>query len=123
LKRRYGSSYSLSVTAAPANIQGIRDFVSSLFPSPEQDSELAVSSNGHADDGDTELAGGFRSDSNQQYKLKVPVQNLAGISVLLRELEEKRESLGIVEYVVSQPTLKQVFHRLTLGDTGETSSR
>ncbi|CAM6104482.1 unnamed protein product [Calypogeia fissa] len=121
LKRRYGSSYSLSVSASPENIPAITDFISSLFPSPEQEGELAVSSNGQADGADIELVEGVR-EPNEQHKLRVPVQNLSGLATLLRELEEKRESLGITEYVVSQPTLRQVFHRLTLGDTGETSS-
>lgn len=121
LKRRYGSSYSLSVSALSENIPAIRDFVSSLFPSPEQDGELAVSSNGQTAGADIELVEGVR-EPNEEYKLRVPIQNLSGLATLLRELEEKRESLGIIEYVVSQPTLRQVFHRLSLGDSVETSS-
>ncbi|KAL2632396.1 hypothetical protein R1flu_017082 [Riccia fluitans] len=113
LKLRYGSSYSLSVMASSENMPAIREFITSLYPSPENVELEATSSSSVAENG-VELVEGV--GIGDHWRFRVPVQDLAGLVRLLQELELKREELGIRDYVVSQPTLRQVFHRLTLGD-------
>jgi len=48
-----------------------------------------------------------------QKQFQVPVRSLSQLAGLLRALEAKREVLRIKDYVVSQPTLQQVFYRLS----------
>ncbi|KAL3695276.1 hypothetical protein R1sor_009352 [Riccia sorocarpa] len=113
LKLRYGSSYSLSVMASAEKMPTIREFITSLYPSPENVDLEATSSSSVAENG-VELVEGV--GIGDHWRFRVPVQDLFGLVRLLQELELKREELGIRDYVVSQPTLRQVFHRLTLGD-------
>lgn len=105
LKRRYGSNYSLLVLADPDKMPGICNFISTLFP-------------GHSEEGISH-AEGTNQDREEgvglsgQRHFQVPVRSLPELARLLRELEAKRAILGIRDYVVSQPTLQQVFHQLS----------
>ncbi|GJP34145.1 hypothetical protein CLOM_g18602 [Closterium sp. NIES-68] len=62
----------------------------------------------------TEAGAGSSSSSGcVQVKFLVPVDDLRGLARVWSELEGQRARLGIEEMSFSQPTLQQVFHRLT----------
>ncbi|KAG6542864.1 hypothetical protein Mapa_015768 [Marchantia paleacea] len=113
LKLRYGSSYSLSVMASSDSMPAIREFITTLYPSSENVELEATTTN--TVENAVELVEGVGIGGHARFR--VPVQDLFGLVRLLNELELKREELGIRDYVVSQPTLRQVFHRLILGDS------
>lgn len=94
LKRRYGSNYTLLVLAEDVkDMPEICKFIDTLFPKSyaAADDEVGLS---------------------RQRLFQVPVRTLSQLAGLLQELEAKREVLRIKDYVVSQPTLNQVFNRL-----------
>lgn len=100
LKLHYGSNYSLLILADPDRMPEICSFINSLFPSGSQNEDIAP-----AREEGVGLTG--------QTTFQVPVRSLVQLARLLHELEAKREILGIKDYIVSQPTLQQVFHRLS----------
>eukprot|EP00897_Mesotaenium_endlicherianum_P005320 jgi/Mesen1/4816/ME000243S03991 len=121
LKRRYGSTYTLLVSAAPHRLPAIREFITTLFPTPPEDDDdallsdismEAVPQSLDVEEGDADSSVG----SSGQAKLRVPVEGLPQLAMLLHELETKRASLGIEDYIVSQPTLQQVFYKLSCED-------
>jgi len=75
-------------------------FINTLFP-------------GNADVGIVEVVAEDEVGLSGQKQFQVPVRSLSQLAGLLQELEAKREVLRIKDYVVSQPTLQQVFHRLS----------
>lgn len=99
LKSRYGSNYSLLILADPDRMPEICSFINSLFPSGSQNEDIAP-------------AGEEGVGLTGQTTFQIPVRSLVQLARLLHELEAKREVLGIKDYIVSQPTLQQVFHRL-----------
>lgn len=100
LKRRYGSAYSLLVLAEMDKIESIDNFVSTLFPQSPDETIYKDSS----------------SPVNGQWvqrRFQIPIRSLSELAMLLHELEVKRHTFGIKDYVVSQPTLQQVFHKIS----------
>lgn len=99
LKRRHGSNYTLLVLADLENMPEICRFINTLFPgNTNEDIVEAV-------EDEVGLSG--------QKQFQVPIRSLSQLAGLLQELEAKREVLRIKDYVVSQPTLQQVFYRLS----------
>lgn len=99
LKRRYGSAYSLLVMAEMDKIESIDKFVSTLFPHSPDETIYKDSS---------PVIGKW-----VQRRFQIPIRSLSELAMLLHELEVKRHTFGIQDYVVSQPTLQQVFHKIS----------
>lgn len=106
LKRRHGSNYTLLVLADSDNMPEICRFISTLFPG-----------DGAQDEGIVAEAGEDEVGLSRQRQFQVPVRSLSQLARLLQELEAKREALTIKDYVVSEPTLQQVFYRLSQSST------
>eukprot|EP00898_Chlorokybus_atmophyticus_P008393 jgi/Chlat1/8555/Chrsp82S07951 len=102
LKRKYGSSYALQLRAGqssrrPANWEGVHTLVTEVFPTAIVDE------------------GSLSTPHQRNYTL--PVRDLRGVGVLIKELEGNKDALGIEWYSVSQPSLQQVFLQLNREDT------
>ncbi|XP_057813717.1 uncharacterized protein LOC131027665 isoform X3 [Cryptomeria japonica] len=106
LKRRYGSAYSLVVMGETDKMEAINNFVSTLFPLSENETS-------HEDNSCSPVMGQWR-----QKRFQIQIRNLSELAMLLHELEIKRHTFGIKEFIVSQPTLQQVFHRIIHANEG-----
>ncbi|KAG0581666.1 hypothetical protein KC19_4G270200 [Ceratodon purpureus] len=106
LKRRHGSDYTLLVLADSDKMPEICKFINTLFSGDTSEGVGIVAE---------AVEDGVGLDRQKQFQ--VPVRSLSQLARLLQELEAKREALKIKDYVVSQPTLQQVFYRLTQSPT------
>ncbi|GBG79474.1 hypothetical protein CBR_g29620 [Chara braunii] len=119
LKRRFGSAYTLLVSARSDRLQAIREFIVTLFPPTsalqEDDDYVPGMTTGGIQLEEELLGNEIGVLANGQARFRVPVSGLSSLAMLLHELEANRITLGIEDYSVSQPTLQQVFYRLSRG--------